>query len=370
MIGDGSCLKRLPTRYASMSMENLQAVADAATAFGVTAHVKFEPAARSYQLFMPSPYQVTHGRRNPIVAWMDSLGLYDKRSHEKFVPREVFELPQRQIALFLRHLWATDGHVSVRTSKLGRQPSVYYASNSRQLAEDVCFLLLRLGVFSRITTTGKIGYRDMHQVQVGAGEHLQAFVREVGAFGPKMHGLNDLNRYLETSNSKAHRDTIPADVWQRLIVLQGTKSVSAVTAGAGVKFRSQMEKWASPSRQVIAKLGDFFGDEELLSLAHSDLFWDILDHVEYVGEEEVFDATVQGTHNFLADGIVVENSIEQDSDMVMFIYRDEVYNPDSPNKGEAELIVAKHRNGPTGTVRLAFMNQYTKFASIAKGPGI
>ncbi|MGH2756319.1 MAG: replicative DNA helicase [Actinomycetota bacterium] len=61
-------------------------------------------------------------------------------------------------------------------------------------------------------------------------------------------------------------------------------------------------------------------------------------------------------------------SIEQDSDVVMFIYRDEVYNPDTEARGEAELIIAKHRNGPTGKVRLAFMNQYTKFASIAKGP--
>jgi replicative DNA helicase len=60
-------------------------------------------------------------------------------------------------------------------------------------------------------------------------------------------------------------------------------------------------------------------------------------------------------------------SIEQDSDVVMFIYRDEVYNPDSEARGEAELIIAKHRNGPTGVVRLAFMNQYTKFASIARG---
>jgi replicative DNA helicase len=61
-------------------------------------------------------------------------------------------------------------------------------------------------------------------------------------------------------------------------------------------------------------------------------------------------------------------SIEQDADLVMFIYRDEVYNPDTEARGEAELILAKHRNGPTGTIRLAFMNQYTKFASIAKAP--
>ena len=61
-------------------------------------------------------------------------------------------------------------------------------------------------------------------------------------------------------------------------------------------------------------------------------------------------------------------AIEQDSDLVMLLYRDEVYNRDTEARGEAELILAKHRNGPTGTVRLAFMNQYTKFASIAKGP--
>jgi replicative DNA helicase len=62
-------------------------------------------------------------------------------------------------------------------------------------------------------------------------------------------------------------------------------------------------------------------------------------------------------------------SLEQDSDLVMFIYRDEVYHPDTEARGEAELIVAKHRNGPTGTLRLAFMNQYTKFASLARSPG-
>jgi replicative DNA helicase len=63
-------------------------------------------------------------------------------------------------------------------------------------------------------------------------------------------------------------------------------------------------------------------------------------------------------------------AIEQDADMVMFLYRDEFYNQETEHKGEAELIIAKHRNGPTGMIHLAFMNQYTKFASIARGtPG-
>ncbi|MFP4512285.1 MAG: replicative DNA helicase [Acidimicrobiales bacterium] len=60
-------------------------------------------------------------------------------------------------------------------------------------------------------------------------------------------------------------------------------------------------------------------------------------------------------------------SIEQDADVVMFIYRDEVYHADSADRGTAEIIVAKHRNGPTGITRLAFLDHYTRFANMAKG---
>lgn len=60
-------------------------------------------------------------------------------------------------------------------------------------------------------------------------------------------------------------------------------------------------------------------------------------------------------------------SIEQDADLVVFIYRDEVYNPDTTSKGIAEIHIAKHRNGPIGKVELAFLDHYTKFANLARG---
>ena len=60
-------------------------------------------------------------------------------------------------------------------------------------------------------------------------------------------------------------------------------------------------------------------------------------------------------------------ALEQDADIVMFLYRDEVYNPDSQDRGTAEIIVAKHRNGPVGKVRLAWLDHYTKFANMARG---
>ncbi len=60
-------------------------------------------------------------------------------------------------------------------------------------------------------------------------------------------------------------------------------------------------------------------------------------------------------------------AIEQDADLILFIYRDEVYNPDSEDKGMAEIIIAKQRNGPIGRIRLTFLGQHTRFENFASG---
>ena len=101
------------------------------------------------------------------------------------------------------------------------------------------------------------------------------------------------------------------------------------------------------------------------------VFWDRVVAVEPDGEQEVFDLTVPGPASWLADGIVSHNSgaIEQDSDMIFFIYRDEVYNEDSPDKGIAEIIIGKQRNGPIGTIKLTFLGKHTRFENYTGGSG-
>jgi replicative DNA helicase len=98
------------------------------------------------------------------------------------------------------------------------------------------------------------------------------------------------------------------------------------------------------------------------------LFWDRIKSITLVGEEDVYDLTVPGPASWLADSIVSHNSgaIEQDADLVMFIYRDEYYDQQSEKQGIAEIIIGKQRNGPVGTVELQFHSAHVRFNDLAK----
>jgi len=99
-------------------------------------------------------------------------------------------------------------------------------------------------------------------------------------------------------------------------------------------------------------------------LARGDIYWAQVVAIEPDGIEDVYDLEVPEHHNFVAEDIVVHNSLEQDADVVMFIYREEMYNPDTELKNIADIIVAKHRNGPTGKVPLFFKKELAQFHEI------
>jgi replicative DNA helicase len=97
------------------------------------------------------------------------------------------------------------------------------------------------------------------------------------------------------------------------------------------------------------------------AIAEADVCWDTIASIEPDGEDHVFDMTVPSTHNFVANGLVVHNSLEQDSDIVMFIHRPDMYAGDSSKTNLADILVRKHRNGPTADIQLVFRGALTKF---------
>ncbi|MCU0491658.1 MAG: replicative DNA helicase [Chloroflexaceae bacterium] len=120
------------------------------------------------------------------------------------------------------------------------------------------------------------------------------------------------------------------------------------------------------SRERAARLASVVQSKELQALAQSDVYWDEIVSIAPDGETEVYDLTVEGLHNFVANNITVHNSIEQDADIVMFIYREELYDKETDKKGLAEIHIAKHRNGPIGVVPLRFEANTTRFQNLER----
>ena len=116
----------------------------------------------------------------------------------------------------------------------------------------------------------------------------------------------------------------------------------------------------------MLRLGLTLENKGICDLATSDIFWDEIMSITKLGVEDVYDATVEGVHNFVANDIVIHNSLEQDADVVLFIYREDKYKPDPTNQGITEIIIAKHRNGPVGSVKLYFNERTVSFTDLAK----
>jgi replicative DNA helicase len=366
LLGDGSFVRRQPIRYASTDEANLAVVTDAALHFGITAVRDDYPAARCTSLRLPSPHHLTHGRRNPIAAWLDSMGLFGLRSHEKFIPQQIFSLPQNQLALFLRHLWATDGSVTVGRSGAVR---VYYGTTSERLARELQTLLLRFGIIARLYPVGNVYGHQQWTVDVKGVKDQQRFLDEIGAHGKRGLAVIEARHRLDAMTAAGRFDTIPSGIWERVehVMRERSITLSRIQAAIGSRSRGDLNANICPTRTRIGRIAQVLGDAELEMLATSDIYWDTISSVESIGYQPVYDATVLGTHNFIANGINLHNSIEQDSDVVILLHREDMYERESPRAGEADLIVAKHRNGPTATVTVAFQGHYSRFVDMAPG---
>jgi len=246
-------------------------------------------------------------------------------------------------------------------------------------ALDPVTLKLRSAVVSRAFATG---CKAVFRLTTRLGRNLRATANHRFLTGQGWKRLDELvpgqhvalPRQLPSSGqqSLSNRDVIPRATWAQLArsaQAAGGVSQRLLYARIGNAYGGTTIFKQNVSRERALRVAAAVGSEALRVLAESDIYWDQVAGIEADGVEEVFDLTVPGAENFVAEEIFVHNSIEQDADLVAFIYRDEIYNPSEENKGLAELIIAKHRNGETGTVELVFLGDTTSFRNLDRHGG-
>lgn len=260
------------------------------------------------------------GRSNAVMMLARRLHI-DVPSPEKHLPPPIFRCPSTILAIVLRGLFSTDG--SVYGDK------IEFASSSTRLAHDVQRALLRFGIHSVLRA------RSSHYVYRGEkrpaqksyrllilGREILTFATHVGFWGKKSEVLRDTVAGIASRRSNPNHDTLPRDVWKEVETVcirkglswaqlsrrYGYAQVPSTYGGHTYLKQSYLDRRVCPSRDTLLKIASLLESPRLRAIAQSNIYWDEVAAIEDGGISEVFDIEVNGSHNFVAEGVLVHNS--------------------------------------------------------------
>jgi replicative DNA helicase len=244
---------------------------------------------------------------NSLTRWLRSLDLWGKNAHEKSIPELVFQLERSQLALFLNRLFATDGWASVLASG---QSQLGYATVSFQLAQQIQHLLLRFGIIARLKRRSvkyQATRREAWQLDITDAQSIQTFISEIGIFG-KEEALLRVELVIATKRYQTNRDLIPIEVWHQLERAKGDRSWKSIAQQAGIAGYSNIHVGQRAPTRSRLSVATALENQPLQDLAGSDVYWDEIVSIEFVGNQQVYDLTIPETHNFVANDICVHNT--------------------------------------------------------------
>ena len=303
LIADGAISQKTPRFCFGAGSQILPVVEKAVHEYGLRLHIS-GPRSHGNALISAGP----GSRHNPVTAMLTRHGLMGLRSAEKFVPDAIFGLGEDQLARFLGVMYACDGHVycSDRLARIG------YSTISERLARDVQHLLLRLGIVATIRTLKRPVYEGTdkvaREVRITGQDGLRRFCELIRIPG-KEDAQDQVSARLDDVPRSTDTDTLPVEIWDDILLAKGDRIWAAVSELTG---RPRTHNWhvgaRSPSRGLVAELATATASPTLEELCDSDIWWDEVASVEFVGEEETYDLDVPGLRNFVADDVIVHNS--------------------------------------------------------------
>jgi replicative DNA helicase len=334
-ISNGSCVKGQPIRYTCNTddydlAEIVASDAKISTGNKVDPKIKRQEVANRSKwlnVFFKPTFHITHGKTSPIADIMRRYGLFNVRSKDKFIPDEVFFWSNKSACLFLSALFTGDGNIFFSDKNGRKSLKISYSTASEKLSVDIQNLLAKCGIVSFKTKLQNKKGQSWYVIYIAGKSNIKMFVEKIGFISSR-------------------------------------------------KNKKLIEAWELVKDRLAGWNKYEFNEDRTLCFMP-------VKSIELIGDVEVYDMEVPIAHNFIANGIIAHNSIEQDADMVCFTYRPEYYYRQNvggfsqvitidggsvvsgqiPIEGYAEIIVAKQRNGNTGTSQVGFIPKYTQFVN-------
>jgi len=253
---------------------------------------------------------MSRSSKNPVVLDLIDHGIWNKRASEKNVPAAIFTLPQRQLALFLNRLYATDGCATA--SAATRNAKIVYTTTSERLGRHVQHLLLRFGIIGslcRFSVQYKGGRRPYYQLNITDPRSIETFAHEIGIFGKEDNVAKVLAHVRSRTRHHSHADTVPRRVWRTIDAAKQLEPMASLARRAGFATATKAQLLRTNlSRIKLQAIARTLCHHYLALLSKSDIYWDTIKSIEPTGDKQVYDLTIPETHNFVANDIGTHNT--------------------------------------------------------------
>lgn len=240
-------------------------------------------------------------QKNEVKEWLKMEGVYGKKAIEKRVPKSILHGSKEEVASFLSRFFGCDGFASIDShlDDHHKTPKSFIGCTlaSKQFISDIRHLLLKFGIhatvrYAPVKYNGV--YNDSWQLRIVRKDCLKIFQNEINIFS-KEDAVNEVVSISEVrEKSKSSFDNIPKGIWNRINDISKGQDVSLTKVATTDSGRLRREYTAS--RSHIREIGEKYSDQFLVDTANSDIKWDSVKSVEYVGERKTVDLQVDPYH--------------------------------------------------------------------------
>jgi len=243
--------------------------------------------------------------KSPAKVLLRDLGLHGKKSPQKDIPKEIFSLSNKQLAIFISRIWACDGHIDVPNK------AIIYSSSSLKLIKQLQFLLLKFGVVSRWAQKRQPPH-VLYKLVVQGEKNIRIFGSEIGIVGEKNKKLAQLINTKWKSKVVPFEEAMPYPVaatiknatYQAGHTGQDISNLLGINRTSFPEFKPGRRRISRDNLRDIAKL---LNNDELSNMANDEVYWTPIDSIDVIGKRKVYDLSIEGIPNFVANGVVVHN---------------------------------------------------------------